>query len=257
MRNKINNSNCSCFSNTSDLQVTGNVLARQSSNCSCISMTGPTGASGSIGQTGLNAYEVAVENGFTGSQQEWLDSLIGATGPQIIAGGLVPYSAEAVNLSFIKYGNEQFYSTVFLTFFSEFFRREFYNFPTVFSNIAEDTFVESFTTSKPTLLTGLAFEINGTVRIQEGQNFVAKVLVFHSPSKDSNYYLIPESITNLSPILVEGQFIAFGINNFEFEVPANTKIVVAIILDSADVPQEDDSCNFEGFVWGSLHLKEV
>lgn len=47
--------------------------------------TGPQGAPGADGADGLNgdsAYQVAVSNGFTGTEAEWLTSLIGATGPQ-------------------------------------------------------------------------------------------------------------------------------------------------------------------------------
>ena len=35
---------------------------------------------GETGEGGKNAYEIAVENGFTGSEEEWLDSLRGETG---------------------------------------------------------------------------------------------------------------------------------------------------------------------------------
>jgi hypothetical protein len=43
--------------------------------------TGATGATGETGIDGLSAYEVAVEDGFLGTEQEWLDSLVGPTGP--------------------------------------------------------------------------------------------------------------------------------------------------------------------------------
>ena len=36
---------------------------------------------GPEGSDGKSAYEVAVENGFSGTEQEWLDSLVGADGP--------------------------------------------------------------------------------------------------------------------------------------------------------------------------------
>ena len=38
------------------------------------------GLDGSDGEDGLSAYEVAVANGFSGTQQQWLDSLVGADG---------------------------------------------------------------------------------------------------------------------------------------------------------------------------------
>jgi hypothetical protein len=49
----------------------------------------PTGIDGEDGEDGLSAYEIAVENGFTGTEQEWLDSLVGEDGttPHIDANG--------------------------------------------------------------------------------------------------------------------------------------------------------------------------
>lgn len=43
---------------------------------------GQDGAPGLPGDDGLSAYEVAVENGFVGSEQDWLDSLVGPEGPE-------------------------------------------------------------------------------------------------------------------------------------------------------------------------------
>lgn len=41
---------------------------------------GVNGVSGSNGKDGLSAYQIAVANGYKGTQQEWLQSLVGATG---------------------------------------------------------------------------------------------------------------------------------------------------------------------------------
>ena len=43
------------------------------------------GSAGADGQTGLSAYQVAVAEGFIGTEQEWLDSLIGPTGPTAVS----------------------------------------------------------------------------------------------------------------------------------------------------------------------------
>ena len=43
---------------------------------------GDTGLQGPKGDTGKSAYEIAVEEGFAGDEQEWLDSLIGPKGDQ-------------------------------------------------------------------------------------------------------------------------------------------------------------------------------
>ena len=43
---------------------------------------GPKGADGATGPGGLSAYEIALQEGFVGTEQEWLDSLVGPEGPQ-------------------------------------------------------------------------------------------------------------------------------------------------------------------------------
>lgn len=43
---------------------------------------GATGATGATGAIGLSAYEIAIKNGFGGSESDWLSSLIGAQGQQ-------------------------------------------------------------------------------------------------------------------------------------------------------------------------------
>lgn len=44
------------------------------------------GTAGPQGEPGASAYEVAVENGFTGTEEQWLESLKGEPGPQGIQG---------------------------------------------------------------------------------------------------------------------------------------------------------------------------
>lgn len=43
---------------------------------------GEQGPAGEDGADGKSAYEIAVDNGFTGSEQDWLDSLVGPEGPK-------------------------------------------------------------------------------------------------------------------------------------------------------------------------------
>lgn len=47
---------------------------------SLVGEAGKDGADGQDGQNGKSAYELAVENGYTGTESMWLASLIGATG---------------------------------------------------------------------------------------------------------------------------------------------------------------------------------
>lgn len=49
---------------------------------------GPEGEPGIDGVDGLSAYEVAVDNGFTGTEVEWLESLEGEPGPVVPFGDL-------------------------------------------------------------------------------------------------------------------------------------------------------------------------
>ena len=51
-------------------------------------LPGADGAPGVDGKPGLSAYEIAVANGFVGTEQEWLDSLVGddgAPGPSAVS----------------------------------------------------------------------------------------------------------------------------------------------------------------------------
>jgi len=48
---------------------------------------GPAGADGVSGAPGASAYEVAVANGFEGTESEWLDSLVGPQGEPGTGGG--------------------------------------------------------------------------------------------------------------------------------------------------------------------------
>lgn len=60
---------------------------------------GAPGADGPPGQDGASAYEVAVDNGFGGTEAEWLESLIGPEGPPGSGGpgeGSVPVDADGV-----------------------------------------------------------------------------------------------------------------------------------------------------------------
>lgn len=47
---------------------------------------GPPGADGADGADGESAYQIAVANGFVGTEAEWLASLVGPEGPQGIQG---------------------------------------------------------------------------------------------------------------------------------------------------------------------------
>jgi hypothetical protein len=56
--------------------------------------SGPAGSNGADGADGKSAYEIAVANGFVGTEAEWLDSLQGDDGPTVV-------SADADNIAIL------------------------------------------------------------------------------------------------------------------------------------------------------------
>ena len=57
-------------------------------------LQGPPGADGVIGVDGKSAYEIWLDEGNVGTEQDFLDSLIGAQGPQGIQGETGPQGPE-------------------------------------------------------------------------------------------------------------------------------------------------------------------
>lgn len=53
-----------------------------------VPVPGPPGSTGATGPEGDSAYEVAVENGFTGTEEGWLASLVGPQGEPGLSGGM-------------------------------------------------------------------------------------------------------------------------------------------------------------------------
>lgn len=59
---------------------------------------------GTQGPPGKSAYEIAVENGFEGTEQEWLESLVGPQGPKGETGaqgvGITDITSDGTNIIF-------------------------------------------------------------------------------------------------------------------------------------------------------------
>ncbi len=55
-------------------------------SCDVQGEKGDAGEQGAAGENGKSAYELAVENGYVGTLEEWLDSLVGKTGEQGVSG---------------------------------------------------------------------------------------------------------------------------------------------------------------------------
>lgn len=57
---------------------------------------GPAGADGQDGSDGKSAYEIAVEHGYSGTEEEWLASLVGAQGPKGDTGATGPKGDQGI-----------------------------------------------------------------------------------------------------------------------------------------------------------------
>ena len=68
---------------------------------------------GAQGPTGLSAYQVAVNNGFQGTEQQWLDSLVGPRGPAG-AGGAPGSGGTGTNFGFLTSSTEIVIATDYL-----------------------------------------------------------------------------------------------------------------------------------------------
>jgi serine protease Do len=59
-----------------------------------------------VGERGKSAYEIAVENGFVGTEEEWLESLKGANDAIQYAAALAIQSIVGINVSYVGYTDE-------------------------------------------------------------------------------------------------------------------------------------------------------
>lgn len=76
---------------------------------------GPKGDIGPRGTSGLSAYDVAVQNGFSGTEAQWLLSIKGATGPQGLNGNPGPQGPKGADgkdgAAFVIVNKETTYNT--------------------------------------------------------------------------------------------------------------------------------------------------
>ena len=123
--------------------------------------TGPAGANGADGADGASAYEVAVANGYTGTEAEWLTSLIGPQGPQGETGPAGPKGDTGeISLANLSVTTETAYNGSSLAYD---------NATGVFTYTPPDLSVYALTTSIPTAVSELtndaeyiSFNANGT-----------------------------------------------------------------------------------------------
>lgn len=74
----LQTTNCA-FGSTALVIATGEVYIKNSQGVWELLGSASSGGPGRPGKNGKSAYEIAVDNGFEGTEQEWLDSLQGYT----------------------------------------------------------------------------------------------------------------------------------------------------------------------------------
>lgn len=204
----------------------------------CSAPAGAAGETGEMGPTGLNAYEIAVENGFIGSEQEWLNSLVGPTGPAGISKSIIPYFVKDFTGFAYPEGGGMLHSLSvfgFGDFYSEIFADQLGP-PQTFT-ISADTGEggAAFSSAFDLKITSIAFSSMGAGELPI-EMVLIKIAVFLSPEGSNVFTIDSSSILTLLPPINESTspFNVDGAKELNISVPAGTKIAVAAYLDSYD-----------------------
>lgn len=229
----------------------------------CEGSTGSIGTSGPTGQTGLSAYEIAVFNGFVGTIEQWQQTLIGLTGTIPAVGTLVPFSA-AAGEAFYEYttlGTQQ--GLTFMGFFTEgtdwLVDNEEYE---IFETTYQDLILPAFIVPNDSFITGLSFEMYAEVETNNTTlfDYVATVLIYHSPKESNVFTVVDELSLQLQPVLNGNQITSiYAINNnSNYFVEAGSKIAVAIsVFPTAPITGTETSfLSVFGYTSAGLVLNE-
>lgn len=232
----------------------------QPCNTICVGSTGATGATGANGVEGLSAYEIAVENGFIGTYEEWITSLQGPTGTAPLYGGVIPYSSLTTEASFSAELDYFFQTIMFLGFQGINTDMQLDGGITVIDNDDEDLYIPCFVVQKDSTITGISFEINAEFSLSvEGIEFVGKVCIYTSPQNSSIFTQQQSTIVNLTPTISSSQYATiYGSMEFSLPVSVGTKIAFAVIIEPVNFPSDTPPYFVEMFgnSWGGINIKE-
>lgn len=220
-------------------------------------MQGPTGQQGPIGES---AFEIAVDNGFTGTQEEWQQSLVGPQGQAPLFGAIIPYSAINTESAYEIGASDVIRSVYFLPFTGyeldvQFDKDDI----SLFDVVEEGIRIPCFIATKNSTLTGLSCEANVLADYVNGSGeCVVKAAVYTSPAGSSIFILQTDTILNLTPIIMQGaQLNVYGTKQFSHPITAGTKVLLAFYVEPLDKsPTNEILISVFGNAWAGLNIKE-
>lgn len=226
----------------------------------CVGSTGPSGQTGPQGAEGISPFEIAVENGFIGTYDEWINSLQGPTGSAPSMGSIVPFSSTSTE-SFYELDQGSLMQSLFFLGFMGFnldMQIEDGNIQTI-SLDEEDSFIPTFVAVKNSTITGISFEGCFEFDFQPGGiDFVVKVVVYTSPAGSNVFTLVPNTLFNLTPAVSISEITnVYGTLQLEHPVASGTKVALAAFIEPLNTVTEPIvRGNMFGNSWAGLNIRE-
>lgn len=169
----------------------------------CVGPMGFTGLAGATGMDGESAYQIAVENGFVGTKQEWLGTLIGKQGPAGIVKSMVAFFTNSFEGKSTFQNGEYHHEVTNLGYGSQCSVVEpaASGEPTLLINDQNYTpAIFSYSSAYDFTITSLAFAVQG-VSTDIPIDACVKVAIFIAEEKGNIFFLSPSSLLTLSPII--------------------------------------------------------
>lgn len=231
-----------------------NTLAQE---VTCQAPAGATGTTGQVGATGASAYEVAVENGFIGTETEWLNSLIGNVGLPGVSKSTIPYFISQFEGYSYEENNQMVHNLSIPGFgaHEQSIRPNQYGPPQSFTiNTVEDVLCAAFSSAYDFTIKSIAFSSWGGGEL-EAFEFTINAAIFTAPIGSNLFTIEPTSLLTLSPVISSTTpiFSVDGIKDLDIFVPAGTKVAIGAYTDS--VEYQLTSYDLSAYLSGSISIE--
>lgn len=249
----------SIFSNQTQQGNPPNQQQTLSAPIECLAPAGATGPTGPTGENGLSAYQIALQNGFVGSEQEWLESLTGQQGQDGITLTIIPYYIrEFLGIVYNLGGNILHTVTPmgFSTRLAYEIEPDNFGIPISFTvTELKNSIVAAFSSPYNFVIKSLAFASVGGGELSEFPCNIT-LAIFKSAQGSNIYTVIPESVLVLNPMISAQAGEHFNVDGeISLNIPINAgeKIVVGAYLVSAN--EHDSPFDVEGQLMGSMVIE--